>query len=100
MTRAEILEAARAAVTGERTTQYGGAEDNFGLIAQFWDLYLDHRPFTDLTAVDVAAMMCLFKIARNTTGEGAVDNWVDLAGYAACGGELFERLQGTRKEGT
>lgn len=33
-------------------------------------------------------MMCLFKIARIATGHGKADNWVDLAGYAACGGEL------------
>lgn len=33
-------------------------------------------------------MMCLFKIARIATGYGKADNWIDLAGYAACGGEL------------
>lgn len=27
-------------------------------------------------------------IARIATGHGKADNWVDLAGYAACGGEL------------
>lgn len=37
---------------------------------------------------DVAAMMGLFKIARIATGHRKADNWVDLAGYAACGGEL------------
>ena len=30
----------------------------------------------------------LFKIARIATGHGKADNWVDLAGYAACAGEL------------
>jgi hypothetical protein len=33
-------------------------------------------------------MMALLKVARIATGHGKADNWVDLAGYAACGGEL------------
>ena len=37
---------------------------------------------------DVAAMLGLLKIARVATGHGKADNWIDLAGYAACGGEL------------
>lgn len=32
--------------------------------------------------------MCLFKIAHIATSHGKADNWIDLAGYAACGGEL------------
>lgn len=41
-----------------------------------------------ITGADVGAMMCLFKLARISTGHGKADNWIDLAGYAACGGEL------------
>lgn len=40
---------------------------------------------------DVAALLGLLKIARIATGHGKSDNWVDLAGYAACGGELQSR---------
>ena len=40
----------------------------------------------------VAALLALLKIARIATGHGKSDNWVDLAGYAACGGELQSRL--------
>lgn len=40
---------------------------------------------------DVAALLALLKIARIATGHGKSDNWVDLAGYAACGGELQSR---------
>ena len=28
------------------------------------------------------------KIARTASGHAKEDNWVDLAGYAACGGEI------------
>ena len=36
------------------------------------------------------AMMALLKIARVQTGSGTADCFVDLAGYAACGGRLQE----------
>ena len=39
----------------------------------------------------LAALLALLKIARIATGHGKSDNWVDLAGYAACGGELQSR---------
>jgi predicted membrane channel-forming protein YqfA (hemolysin III family) len=35
-----------------------------------------------------AAMLALLKIARIASGHAKADNWVDLAGYAACGGEI------------
>ena len=41
-----------------------------------------------VNAVDVAAMLALLKIARIASGHAKEDNWVDLAGYAACGGEI------------
>ena len=37
---------------------------------------------------DVALMMALLKIARATTSDN-MDNLIDLAGYAACAGELI-----------
>ena len=95
MLRDEILEAARKCVSGERDRQYGGPENNFALIAALWDVYLTARPVDPsgvprgLRASDVAAMMALLKIARVATGsQGKSDNWIDLAGYAACGGEI------------
>lgn len=42
----------------------------------------------EITAEDVAVMMALLKIARIGTGTATDDSWVDLAGYAACGGEI------------
>ena len=92
MTREEILEAAKKIVCGDREAGYGKPEDNFGLIAEFWGAYLRASGVkTDdwelLDAVDVAAMMALLKIARIATGKNKADNWIDLAGYAACGGE-------------
>lgn len=90
MTRAEILDTAKSIVGGDREQDYGSPEDNFRCIAELWSAYLG----TGLTAVDVAAMMALLKIARVASGHGKADNWIDLAGYAACGGEIEGRVFG------
>ena len=91
MTREEILKEALRCVTGDREQQYGSPEDSFMAIAELWTVYLEHGCVEDNGAVllhpeDVAAMMALLKIARICTGKYKGDNWVDLAGYAACGG--------------
>ena len=87
MTRSEILTRAAEIVNGEREQQYGKPEDNFGLIAVLWSEYIS-RTMTPLDARDLAAMMILLKVARIATGDGKDDNWIDIAGYAACGGEM------------
>lgn len=84
MIRKEILDEAARIVTGERQAQYGDAEDSFGLIGGLWSDYLNHP----VSSKDVALMMILLKVAREKGGKGKADNWVDIAGYAACGGEV------------
>ena len=44
----------------------------------------------DIDATDVAMMMALLKIARIAGGAGTRDSFIDLAGYAACGGECAD----------
>lgn len=85
MNRQEILDKAIDCVSGQRVTDYGKPEDNFMRIARLWNAYLD-TPLID--AKDVAIMMALLKIARIKGGNGAEDSFVDLAGYAACAGEI------------
>ena len=86
MNRAEVLEAAKRCVCGERQDQYGKPENNFAVIGKLWSAYIGH----DISAEDVAMMMALLKIARIKTGVGTEDSFVDLAGYAACGAEIRE----------
>lgn len=92
MTRKKFLEAAEKCVCGDREQDYGSPEKSFMAIGKLWEIYLlekfQQRRGTKILPEDVAAMMCLFKIARIATGHGKADNWIDLAGYAACGGEL------------
>lgn len=83
MKRAEILDAAKACVCGEREQDYGTPEDSFGLIGRLWTVYMG----TLFTAKDVAMMLALLKVARIHNGD-KMDSFIDLAGYAACAGEI------------
>ena len=90
VTRATILDTAKKCVCGDREQDYGSPEDSFAAIATFWRDYIKAKYQIDipLSAADTAAMMAAFKVARIATGHGKSDNWCDLAGYAACGGEI------------
>lgn len=86
MTRIEILDLANECICGDRNLQYGEPEDNFSDIAKLWSVFLD----INITAPQVAAMMILLKTARIKSSEGRdKDSWIDVVGYAACGGELM-----------
>lgn len=89
-TRASILDEAKAIVGGGRQEDYGGPEDSFQRIADLWSAY----DGTHFTPVDVAIMMALLKIARLESNPKHHDSWVDLAGYAACGGEIADKAAG------
>lgn len=82
--RKDILDKALHCVNGDRDQQYGSPERSFETIADLWTAYLR----CEVTPKDAAAMLALLKIARIKTGAPKEDNWIDLAGYAACGGEL------------
>lgn len=93
MKREEVLNMAKTCVCGDRDQQYGSPEDSFAAIAELWETYIAALCVAGevfITPVDVAAMMVLFKVARIATGKSKDDNWVDIAGYAACGAEVSE----------
>lgn len=82
--RAAILDTAREAVTKDRAATHGALESSFGQIAAIWSVRLG----VTVTAAQVAIMMIDLKTVRGWGNPGHLDNWVDMAGYAACGGEL------------
>lgn len=90
-TRSDILDMAKRCVCGDREQDYGSPEANFERIGFLWSIYLSGNLHNLLKPEDVAAMLALLKIARIASGHAKADNWVDLAGYAACGGELQGR---------
>lgn len=90
MKRDEILDKAKEIVMKDRNSSYGEPEDNFATIRHLWMAYIKaknpHVLITELSTVDVAAMMILMKVSRLVTSPSQVDHWIDIAGYAACGG--------------
>lgn len=100
ITRSEILDAAKTCVCTDRNKQYGEPENNFTAIAQMWMAHLLAKGFDiELTPVDVALMLAEFKIARALTATNQkADTYIDLAGYAACGGEIATRQYSAYEE--
>jgi hypothetical protein len=85
MKRADILATASEYVTKDRAATHGDAENNFRRIANLWNAYLG---VDDISATDAAVMLALLKVARIRSNPTHPDNWIDIAGYAACGGEI------------
>ena len=79
-TRAELLADAEAAVNGDRNADYGDPNQDFKRTAEFWSTYLGIA----ITPTQVGMMMALLKISRSVWSPGKRDNYLDLAGYAAC----------------
>ena len=91
MTKEEILKKAKDLISGDRNDTHGDAFQNHAEIAEFWNIFLDKKlqPMASITAEDVALMMVLLKISRNTQGKkNNLDNFIDMCGYAAIAGEI------------
>ena len=91
MTKEEILKRAKDLISGDRNDTHGDAFQNHAEIAEFWNIFLDKKlqPMASITAEDVALMMVLMKISRNTQGKkNNLDNFIDMCGYAAIAGEI------------
>lgn len=82
-TRTGILEAAKL-TCADRDSTYGGAAQNFQNVADCWQIILGH-PVTD---TQVALCMIALKLVRASYNPKHTDSWIDLAGYAALGGEI------------
>lgn len=89
MTRKDCLMAAIDAVCNDRQHTYGKPEDNFKLIADLWSTYTGAK----IGPQDVAVMMILLKTAR-AKNSNHDDNFVDIAGYAACAAEIVRITTG------
>ena len=83
--REECLRTACEIVNGARQECYGDAEDNFQTIATLWESYLKATGCDAvINSKDVAMMMILLKVARASVPGIHLDNYIDIAGYAAC----------------
>lgn len=83
MDSGKILLEAHKLINGDRQKEYGNPRIMFSKIAKFWSAYLER----DITPEDVAMMMTLLKIARQSY-EHKADNLIDAAGYIGHGADL------------
>lgn len=90
MDRSEILDAAKQCVTVDRAATHGPVEDTFGRIAAVWSARLG----VEITPPQVAILLGDMKSCRAWGNPGHMDNWIDNAGYQACGGEMAAREAG------
>jgi len=85
--RGDILDTAKGYVMEDRASEHGDMESNFQMIGEYWSVHLG----TEVSATDVSVMMTLLKVARIKSNASNMDNWVDAAGYMACGGEIASK---------
>lgn len=87
--RSKILDTAKDLVTTDRAEQHGDAEENFRMMATYWNTHLGLIDFIKVD--DVPIMLTLMKIARlHGDGTKNLDNYIDVCGYMSLGGEIAE----------
>ena len=95
--RQAILNEASKIVHADRQKQYGDPEDNFRNIAASWNSYLGakfgNHGANPISSQDVPLLMILMKTARLATNPNHHDSTVDIAGYAACLGDIQAAAQ-------
>jgi len=83
MKREELLQKASDLVNGDRAAVYGDAWDNHSRIARIWSGILGQH----IKPEQVYMCMIGLKLARLANTPEHLDSWIDVAGYAALGGE-------------
>mgnify|MGYP000925734098 FL=1 len=93
MSKADFLDRVKS-IVAEREGQHGKPAETFKAIAAAWSAYLTAIVGVPvmLREEDVAMMMVELKVQRFAGGQGThMDTLLDIAGYAACAGELASR---------
>lgn len=78
-------------VLSQRGEHYGDVAADFSRVATLWSsLYSADR---DYEPHEVAMHMICVKLSRLVESPGLRDNWLDIAGYAACGWEAVVQME-------
>lgn len=85
MNEKETLLADAVGTVKQRGEQYGNTFADFSQVVALWEVVLPH--VNDLKPHHVALAMICVKLSRLHESPGHRDNWLDIAGYAACGWE-------------
>lgn len=86
--RRSILNEAEHLVTGDRNAQYGPPDQDFRRTADMWTSLGFRFNGGPISAHNIAQAMIALKLSRTCFSPEKLDHWVDLAGYASCGGSL------------
>ena len=95
MKKMEFLDEAKDIVS-EREGQHGNSIKTHGGIAELWSIYLSEKTGipVKVDGADVAMMQILAKVGRFICGQSDhMDTVLDIAGYAACAGEIVSERQ-------
>ena len=84
--KGDILHEAAELVDGDRTEAYGSPLHNYERITETFNALTRH----ELTPKEGVIFMCCVKLAREMHCHKK-DNLIDLAGYAACLGEMLQQ---------
>lgn len=87
--REEILRTANNLIHGDRQQDYGQPIDSFNRVAQAFNVVLEGAGHPPIDATTAAKLMIALKLSRLAGGDNKDDTWIDLAGYAALGAEVF-----------
>lgn len=92
--REVVLDDAKELIVGDRNKTYGSPTENFQNTADIWNVLLGHKlqEGQRITSTEVATLMIALKLAR-TIAQPKRDNFVDMAGYAACGWETQDTVE-------
>lgn len=89
--RNQVLAKAEVIMNKDRQNTYGEPENNFGVIAEYWNTYLKSKGYIAKNKIkpsDVSIMMGLLKTARTGSSPHHEDNYIDAVNYFAIAYEL------------
>ncbi len=88
MNREEVLRDAEEMISALRDEVYGDPLTNHQRIAEMWSAILD----VDVRPEEVVLCMIAVKMSRLCRVPDHKDSWIDIAGYAALGGEIADNF--------
>lgn len=93
--REALLQEAAGLIVGDRNQSYGSPTENFQNTADLWTVQFGHllKEGARFTGAHIAQAQMQLKLAR-MIAQPKRDNYLDLAGYAACGWECEEDSNG------
>ena len=96
MIRKQLLEKAIEITVGKRDQDYGSPGANFLMASRMISAYLgwEVKPY------EVAIILMTLKICRIKASPQKADNWLDIAGYSACGAQVVRvKMEDADKDG-